>query len=456
MRRSILTVILLSALMMIVGYGCGKKEPVVAVVNNKQVITLADLQKEYGNIQEKYSIDQIRSMLNQLDRMIENRLKVIEARARQYDQDSSIVAQLEKETRGLILRELYTVEIEDHIVSEKDIRDYFARQNKKITFRKILIAGSPKMLQTEKDSLKNEAEQLLQTIREGGNFIQLAKVHSDDRKSALNGGLVKGQVWTQWDDPVMSTAYKMDEGEISDIIEVNNGFVIIQIESTEPNNLKPYEQMRESLRSRLLAQRRPELRDYYNEYWQNLKEESELVYNDSLIGFLSQLFLENINHTDKFVRLCKEHEASVEDNNIVTYKDGEINMSDLAQRMSEADIRVKIMLRDSLKLRDYITNQALLDVLYDMARDKHLDQLKTVKEAINEKAEKLMLNKIDKIEIDNKILMHVDNNKIKEDVKSDYKKELKDKIRDKFISELKEKYPVVIYKETMESIVDYN
>ncbi len=411
----------------------------------------------------------------------------------------------------------------------------------------------------------------MQKIKEGGNFIQLAKVHSDDRKSALNGGLIKSKVWTQWEDPVMSTAFKLDEGEISDVTEVDNGFVIIQIESIEPNNLESYKKMRESLRSRLLAQRRPELRAYYNEYWQNLKDESALVFNDSLIRFLSQLFLENINHADKFVRLCKEHEASVENDNIVTYQQSKISMSDLAKRMSEADIRVKIMLRDSSKLRDYITNQALLDVLYNMAKEKRLDQSLSVKKEINDKAEKLMLDKINEIEIDSKIILHEDSlkayykkhlydkysrkervkiqevvlkdkdkardvykkakaganftalvkrysqreitkkkdgyvgfffrgahgkvgdmafqmknneiggpvelpdgqfivfkridykplehedfDKIREDVKYDYRKELKQTLADQFISQLKEKYPVEIYKEQMENIVEYN
>ncbi|WP_078120253.1 SurA N-terminal domain-containing protein [Thiosocius teredinicola] len=78
------------------------------------------------------------------------------------------------------------------------------------------------------DQAKKKAEQLLQQIRDGADFAELAKQNSDDPGSSENGGdlgwVERGMMVPQFED----AAFALDAGAVSDVVKTDFGYHIIQ------------------------------------------------------------------------------------------------------------------------------------------------------------------------------------------------------------------------------------
>ncbi len=83
------------------------------------------------------------------------------------------------------------------------------------------------------------AAELLKQLKEGGNFAQLAKAHSDDRGTADNGGDLgyfgRGMMVSSFED----TAFKLKPGQLSGIVQTPFGFHIIKVAEKIDAGVKP-------------------------------------------------------------------------------------------------------------------------------------------------------------------------------------------------------------------------
>lgn len=91
-------------------------------------------------------------------------------------------------------------------------------------------------------------------VRGGEDFSGWAKVHSDDSASAAKGGDL-GWVKRGTMVPAFETALFAIEkpGDISEIVETNYGFHIIRLHNVESAKVKPYDEVKEAIVSRLAA-----------------------------------------------------------------------------------------------------------------------------------------------------------------------------------------------------------
>lgn len=99
----------------------------------------------------------------------------------------------------------------------------------------ILIAVDAKASDAEKQAAKANAEQILQQVRQApGKFAELAKQHSQDTGSAVNGGdlglFSRGMMVKPFED----AAFQLKPGEISDVVQSDFGFHIIKLLAVKP------------------------------------------------------------------------------------------------------------------------------------------------------------------------------------------------------------------------------
>lgn len=77
---------------------------------------------------------------------------------------------------------------------------------------------------------RQEAESVLQQLKEGADFDQMAAEHSDDYATSLSGGDLgifgKGVMVPAFEE----AAFALDEGELSDIVQTPYGFHIIRVD----------------------------------------------------------------------------------------------------------------------------------------------------------------------------------------------------------------------------------
>jgi peptidyl-prolyl cis-trans isomerase D len=104
----------------------------------------------------------------------------------------------------------------------------------------------------EVEEVKKKAEDVLKQVKKGGKFEDLAKKYSEDPGSKDKGGdlswITQGQTVAEFE----KTAFTLSPGQVSDLVKTQYGFHIIKVLEKETAHTKPFEEVKDSLRPRLL------------------------------------------------------------------------------------------------------------------------------------------------------------------------------------------------------------
>jgi peptidyl-prolyl cis-trans isomerase D len=150
--------------------------------------------------------------------------------------------------------------------SEDDLQNYYKENASRYGVPEerrashILIKVERSASAEERAKAKAKAEDILAQVRKSpAEFAALAKKNSQDEGSAANGGdldfFSRGAMVKEFD----AAAYAMKQGEISNLVETDFGYHIIQLTGTRGGDKKPFEAVRAEVEGEVrkqLAQRR--------------------------------------------------------------------------------------------------------------------------------------------------------------------------------------------------------
>src|SRR6202795_560944 len=104
----------------------------------------------------------------------------------------------------------------------------------------------------EIEEIHQKAEDVLKQAKKGTNFEELAKKYSEDPGSKDKGGdlgwLMQGQTVPEFE----KTAFGLEKGKISDLVKTQYGFHIIKVLDKETAHTKPFEEVKDSIKTPLL------------------------------------------------------------------------------------------------------------------------------------------------------------------------------------------------------------
>lgn len=116
----------------------------------------------------------------------------------------------------------------------------------------ILLMTVGKTTEAEIEEVHQKAEDVLKQAKKGTNFEELAKKYSEDPGSKDKGGdlgwITQGQTVPEFE----KTAFGLDKGKISDLVKTQYGFHIIKVLDKETAHTKPFEEVKDSIRTPLL------------------------------------------------------------------------------------------------------------------------------------------------------------------------------------------------------------
>jgi len=114
-----------------------------------------------------------------------------------------------------------------------------------------------------KAQAKAKAEQVLKDVKAGKDFAALAKEHSQDPGSAVNGGDLGFFQQGQMVGPFNDAAFSLAPGAISDLVETEFGFHIIKVAEKQASRTVPLDEVRPQLEQYLLERNRQEQTDAF-------------------------------------------------------------------------------------------------------------------------------------------------------------------------------------------------
>ncbi|PYT79719.1 MAG: hypothetical protein DMG40_15335 [Acidobacteria bacterium] len=104
----------------------------------------------------------------------------------------------------------------------------------------------------EVEEIKKKAEEVLKQAKKGAKFDELAKKYSEDPGSREKGGdlgwIRQGQTVPEFE----KAAFSLAPGQISDLVRTPYGFHIIKVLEKQTAHTKPFDEVRESMRTPLL------------------------------------------------------------------------------------------------------------------------------------------------------------------------------------------------------------
>ena len=140
-------------------------------------------------------------------------------------------------------------------VTPVDLRTYYNqhmeeyRVPEEVTLRQIMIKTPPvapdgKVDQKALDAARAKAQDILNKVKAGGNFADLAKKYSDDTATAKDGGMIgavrRGQTMPEID----KAAFSLNKGQTSDVIQTPIGFFIVQVEDKQFAHVKSLDEVK--------------------------------------------------------------------------------------------------------------------------------------------------------------------------------------------------------------------
>lgn len=134
-------------------------------------------------------------------------------------------------------------------VSDAQVQAEYDRRIPEFTTQEELRA-SHILLRTEgkkEDEVRARAEDVLKQARGGADFAALAKKDSDDESNSAQGGdldyFTRGRMVPEFEE----AAFKLQPGQISDLVKTQYGFHIIKLTDKKPGSVKPLTEVRQQI-----------------------------------------------------------------------------------------------------------------------------------------------------------------------------------------------------------------
>ena len=149
-------------------------------------------------------------------------------------------------------------------VKPEQVQDFYDKnpdqfkQEERVRASHILISVPEKADAAAKTQARNKAEQVLKDVKAGKDFAALAKEHSQDPGSAVNGGDLGFFQQGQMVGPFNDAAFTLKPGDISDLVETQFGFHIIKVAEKQPARTIPLEEVRPQVEKFLEGRNREE------------------------------------------------------------------------------------------------------------------------------------------------------------------------------------------------------
>ncbi len=219
-----------------------------------------------------------RSMVEEL---LDVRAIEAEAKKRSLTDKPEVAEEVGARIEPLLATEVRSRRLEERVkITEEDLRAFYdanpeefghgGRIRLRNIFRRIDRNAPP----AARETARREMESLLVELRQGSNFADLAKAHSDSETAHLGGliGKVDRGVFTP---ELENIIWNLKDGELSDVVPTSVGFQVFKLESHIPPFSMPFEEARGRLRRRLVQEATAATLE---EYFQELLAASGAVY----------------------------------------------------------------------------------------------------------------------------------------------------------------------------------
>jgi peptidyl-prolyl cis-trans isomerase C len=211
------------------------------------------------------------------------------ARGKGLDKRKDVQEIVKLSTDSVLANILIKEEVLDKVsVTEEQAKNYYEKHlaqfkiPEKARVRHIMIKAEKSATDDVKKKARERAEEVLKKIKAGEDFAKLAMDYSDDPGSKAKGGdlgfFEKGKMFKAFDE----AAFKLNPGEVSDIVETAYGFHIIKMDEKKKEEIQPYE----SVKDKVMTMAKDEIKaEKMKEYLSQVMKQADIkIFSEVLDG----------------------------------------------------------------------------------------------------------------------------------------------------------------------------
>lgn len=146
------------------------------------------------------------------------------------------------------------------------LKDYWVTE--KLQLRHILFLMDETLPDEDKRFKRQKASEALQKIRSGADFVIVAKEFSEDISASTGGDLgeiERGKMVPEFE----KAAFRLKEGEVSDLVETPYGLHIIKVDKVIPGQTLPLDKVQDAIKSQFFNQK---MKSGYKAYVSQLRK----------------------------------------------------------------------------------------------------------------------------------------------------------------------------------------
>jgi len=221
--------------------------------------------------------------------------------------DPEFSKELEEKLSTKALRLLYDDEVGARAeVTEEDIEIYY-NENKELYKLRETIAAShilvrpqidsmdakdPRKLREAEQKAKKKALAILEELKEGADFVELAKGQSQDEASKNRGGNLgifgRGRMVPEFEE----VAFALPVGELSDPVKTEFGYHIITVTQHNPERYKPLDiEVKNQIRRQERTRREREVGQAYVD---SVKDAAQYLFNEEVLASSDTTFSDSL------------------------------------------------------------------------------------------------------------------------------------------------------------------
>lgn len=200
-----------------------------------------------------------------IDRWLSISLLALGAREAGIPQSPGFRKKIEETEKMLLAEEFLQRELRNIDVTERELREFYEKNKNQykepegVKLRHILIYVPKDADNKTKERALTRARQIRAQLLKGVKFEELAKIHSDDTASKEKGGdlgvIRRGETVPEFEEKV----FKLKPGEISEPILSPYGYHIVRVEKRIPEEVLPFEKVKERVKEDLLREKEREI-----------------------------------------------------------------------------------------------------------------------------------------------------------------------------------------------------
>ncbi len=266
------------------------RQSIIARIDGKYTISFADIEQYLydSHLIYKYRKNKAKAYQKAVDEKIVNQLKLIDFFALGLDKNAELLQGSKREISEELAVRYYETQFYGKYVNEDSLRSAYREIGKEVVYQQIAFPKPKSPSQKDLTSLRLRARSVMDTLRNGADFAEVAKAYPPPKGSSRPGEFMPPLTWKM---SLLSnfnyTVFHLATGVVH-IIESKESISVVKVAAVRKTDVPPYENVKEEIRKALDQKYSDISLQEFERTKENLIDEKTLTWNPKALQQLER------------------------------------------------------------------------------------------------------------------------------------------------------------------------